>query len=131
VPVRVLKFGCSLQCRDLLACLPDVNSWTARYESAAGASVKRSRPLAGLLPNPGDPIGPDLDGSIVVRAVQAGIPPIAITRRMASITIDTPIGSIPLFRDVSISRTSIMLQALHLKVGTARSTLTITNRTVP
>jgi hypothetical protein len=47
-------------------------------------------PLPGLLPGPGDLIGvSDLDGSIVVRAVQAGIPRIAVARMMAIITIDT------------------------------------------
>jgi hypothetical protein len=36
---------------------------------------------------------------IVMRAVQAGIPRIAVARMMANIAVDTLIGSIPLFGD--------------------------------
>jgi hypothetical protein len=56
-------------------------------------------PLIGLLPGIGDLIGALISMVIVVRAVQAGIPRIAVARMLANITIDTLVGSIPLFGD--------------------------------
>jgi hypothetical protein len=56
-------------------------------------------PLIGLLPGIGDLIGALISMVIVARAVQAGVPRIAIARMMANITVDTLIGSIPLFGD--------------------------------
>lgn len=56
-------------------------------------------PLIGLLPGIGDVIGALISMVIVARAVQAGVPRIAIARMMANITVDTLIGSIPLFGD--------------------------------
>ena len=82
------------------------------------------------IPSLGDLIGA-LISTAIVRAVQAGIPRIAIARMMANITIDTLIGSIPSFRD------AFDFAYLNDAPGTApyggpsHSTLTITNRTVP
>jgi hypothetical protein len=56
-------------------------------------------PLIGLLPGIGDLIGALISMVIVVRAVQTGVPRIAVARMLANITIDTLIGSIPLFGD--------------------------------
>jgi hypothetical protein len=56
-------------------------------------------PLLGLIPGIGDLIGALIAMVIVMRAVQAGVPRIVITRMMANITIDTLIGSIPIFGD--------------------------------
>jgi hypothetical protein len=56
-------------------------------------------PLLGLIPGIGDLIGALISMVIVMRAVQAGIPRIAVARMMANVTIDTLIGSIPLFGD--------------------------------
>ena len=56
-------------------------------------------PLLGLIPGIGDLIGALISMVIVVRAVQAGIPRIAITRMMANLMIDTLVGSIPIFGD--------------------------------
>jgi Domain of unknown function (DUF4112) len=56
-------------------------------------------PLLGLLPGIGDVIGALISMLIVARAVQAGIPRVAVARMTANIAIDTLIGSIPLFGD--------------------------------
>ena len=60
-------------------------------------------PLIGLIPGVGDLIGALISMVIVVRAVQAGVPRIAITRMMANLMIDTLVGSIPIFGDVLTS----------------------------
>ena len=57
-------------------------------------------PLLGLLPGIGDLIGALISMVIVARAVQAGIPRIAVARMTANIALDTLIGSIPLIGDV-------------------------------
>ena len=57
-------------------------------------------PLLGLLPGFGDLIGALISMVIVARAVQAGIPRVAVARMTANIAIDTLIGSIPVFGDV-------------------------------
>jgi len=44
-------------------------------------------------------IGALISMTIVARAVQAGIPRIAIARMVANIAIDTFVGSIPFFGD--------------------------------
>ncbi|MEO8597339.1 MAG: DUF4112 domain-containing protein [Candidatus Solibacter sp.] len=56
-------------------------------------------PLLGLIPGVGDLIGAFVSMVIIVRAVQAGVPRIAITRMMANLMIDTLVGSIPIFGD--------------------------------
>ena len=56
-------------------------------------------PLIGLVPGFGDLIGALISMVIVGRAVQAGIPRIAIARMVTNIAIDTLVGSIPLFGD--------------------------------
>ena len=56
-------------------------------------------PLIGLIPGVGDLIGALISMVIVVRAVQAGIPRVAVARMLANITIDTLVGSIPVFGD--------------------------------
>jgi uncharacterized protein DUF4112 len=56
-------------------------------------------PLLGLLPGIGDLIGAFISMLIVMRAVQAGIPRIAVARMMTNIAIDTLIGAIPVVGD--------------------------------
>ena len=56
-------------------------------------------PLIGLVPGIGDLIGALIAMVIVARAVQAGIPRVAIARMVTNIAIDTLVGSIPLFGD--------------------------------
>jgi hypothetical protein len=56
-------------------------------------------PILGLLPGIGDLIGALISMLIVFRAVQAGIPRIAVARMMTNIAIDTLVGSIPLVGD--------------------------------
>ena len=56
-------------------------------------------PLIGLVPGFGDLIGALISMVIVGRAVQAGIPRIALARMVTNIAIDTLVGSIPLFGD--------------------------------
>jgi hypothetical protein len=56
-------------------------------------------PLLGLLPGIGDLLGALISMVIVMRAVQAGIPRIAVARMMTNIAIDTLVGSIPILGD--------------------------------
>jgi hypothetical protein len=56
-------------------------------------------PLLGLVPGIGDLIGAAIAMIIVFRAVQAGIPRIAVARMMTNIAIDTFVGSIPVVGD--------------------------------
>ena len=56
-------------------------------------------PLIGIVPGIGDLIGALISMVIVVRAVQAGVPRIAVARMMTNIAIDTLIGSIPVIGD--------------------------------
>lgn len=55
--------------------------------------------VIGLIPGLGDIIGAAIGMLIVLRAVQAGIPRIAIARMMTNIAIDTFVGAIPLVGD--------------------------------
>jgi hypothetical protein len=55
--------------------------------------------LLGLIPGFGDLAGAVISMLIVVRAVQAGIPRIAITRMLANVAIDALVGTVPLFGD--------------------------------
>ena len=56
-------------------------------------------PLLGLIPGVGDLIGALISMVIVMRAVQAGIPRVAVARMTANMAIDTLIGAIPLLGD--------------------------------
>ena len=56
-------------------------------------------PIIGLVPGIGDVIGALISMVIVARAVQAGIPRVAIARMVTNIAIDTFVGSIPIFGD--------------------------------
>jgi Domain of unknown function (DUF4112) len=56
-------------------------------------------PLLGLVPGFGDLIGAFISLVIVMRAVQAGVPRIAVARMMTNIAIDTLIGAIPVVGD--------------------------------
>jgi len=57
-------------------------------------------PLLGLFPGIGDLIGAFISMLIVTRAVQAGIPRIAVARMLTNVAIDTLVGAIPLAGDV-------------------------------
>jgi Domain of unknown function (DUF4112) len=56
-------------------------------------------PLLGLLPGVGDLIGAAISMVIVIRAIHAGIPRIAVARMMTNVAIDTFIGAIPVLGD--------------------------------
>ncbi|MCU1233530.1 MAG: hypothetical protein JWP63_1497 [Candidatus Solibacter sp.] len=56
-------------------------------------------PLLGLVPGIGDLIGALISMVIVVRAVQAGVPRIAVARMMTNIAVDTLVGSVPVIGD--------------------------------
>jgi Domain of unknown function (DUF4112) len=56
-------------------------------------------PLIGLVPGIGDLIGALISMLIVMRAVQSGVPRIAVARMMTNIAIDTLVGSIPIAGD--------------------------------
>jgi hypothetical protein len=55
--------------------------------------------VVGLIPGLGDIIGAAIGMIIVLRAVQAGIPRIAIARMMTNIAIDCLVGAVPLLGD--------------------------------
>jgi hypothetical protein len=57
-------------------------------------------PLLGLVPGFGDLIGAVISMLIVIRAVQAGIPRIAVARMMTNVAIDTLIGCVPVVGDL-------------------------------
>lgn len=56
-------------------------------------------PLLGLVPGIGDLLGAMISMLIVMRAVQAGIPRVAIARMVTNIAIDTFVGAIPVLGD--------------------------------
>jgi hypothetical protein len=56
-------------------------------------------PLLGFLPGVGDLIAAVISMLIVLRAVQAGIPRVAVARMMTNIAVDTLIGAIPVIGD--------------------------------
>jgi hypothetical protein len=56
-------------------------------------------PLLGLVPGIGDLIGAVISLLIVARAVQAGVPRIAVARMVTNIAIDALIGAIPVVGD--------------------------------
>ena len=55
--------------------------------------------VVGFIPGFGDVIGAVIGMIIVVRAVQAGVPRVAIAHMMTNIAIDTFVGAIPLLGD--------------------------------
>ena len=85
-------------------------------------------PLIGLIPGIGDLIGALISMVIVVRAVQAGVPRIAVARMVTNIAIDTLVGSIPVFGDAfdfayksNLKNLRIYEQSLHdRRAATAR-----------
>ena len=85
--------------------LPVRDPWIERLAYLMDGAIPIGRwsigldPLVGLIPGVGDLIGALISMVIVVRAVQAGVPRIAIARMMANLTIDTLVGSIPIFGD--------------------------------
>jgi Domain of unknown function (DUF4112) len=95
-PDRVYRAGERLPARDRwmehLAYLMDgaiqVGPWSIGLD-----------PLIGLVPGIGDLIGALISMVIVGRAVQAGIPRVAIARMVTNIAIDTFVGSIPFLGD--------------------------------
>ena len=84
-------------------------------------------PLLGLLPGIGDLLGAIISMLIVARAVQSGIPRVAVARMLANIAIDTLVGSIPVFGDAfdfgwkaNLKNVRIYEEALAGSRGTAR-----------
>ena len=55
--------------------------------------------VIGFIPGLGDALGAAIGMIIVVRAVQAGIPRVAIAHMMTNIAIDTLVGAIPFLGD--------------------------------
>jgi hypothetical protein len=102
VPVRVPNSGEVFRDDERL---PARDPWIANLAYLMDGAIPIGRwsigidPLLGLIPGIGDLIGALIAMIIVMRAVQAGIPRIAVARMMANITVDTLIGSIPLFGD--------------------------------
>jgi hypothetical protein len=56
--------------------------------------------LVGLIPGLGDIVGALVGMLIVFRAVQAGIPRVAIARMVTNVAIDTIVGAVPFVGDV-------------------------------
>ena len=85
--------------------LPVPDPWVRRLAYLMDGAIPIGRwsigldPLIGLIPGIGDLIGALISLVIVARAVQAGIPRVAVARMLANITIDTLVGSIPVFGD--------------------------------
>ena len=102
MPVRVANSGEIYRKEERL---PTPDPWIAHLAYLMDGAIPIGRwsigidPLLGLIPGIGDLIGALISMVIVMRAVQAGIPRIAVARMMANIAVDTLIGSIPLFGD--------------------------------
>jgi hypothetical protein len=102
VPVRVHNAGEIYRPGERL---PARDKWleTLAYVMDGAIPVGRWRiglvPLLGLVPGIGDLVGALISMVIVVRAVQTGIPRIAIARMLTNIAIDTLAGAIPVFGD--------------------------------
>jgi hypothetical protein len=86
--------------------LPARDPWIEKLAYLMDGSIPIGRwsigldPLLGLVPGFGDLIGALISMLIVVRAVQAGIPRIAVARMMTNVAIDTLIGAIPVAGDL-------------------------------
>jgi hypothetical protein len=57
-------------------------------------------PLLGLIPGIGDLAGAVISMLLVMRAVRAGVPRIAVVRMVTNIVVDTLVGTIPLVGDL-------------------------------
>jgi hypothetical protein len=57
-------------------------------------------PLLGLLPGLGDLLGAAISLLIVMRAIAAGVPRVAVARMMTNLAVDTLVGAIPVVGDV-------------------------------
>ena len=102
VPIRVPNSGEVYRAGERL---PARDPWIEHLAYLMDGAIPIGRwsfgldPLLGLLPGVGDLIGALISMVIVMRAVQAGIPRIAVARMTANIAIDTLIGSIPILGD--------------------------------
>ena len=102
MPVRVQSSGDVYRAEERL---PAPDPWIRHLAYLMDGVIPIGRwsfgldPLLGLVPGIGDLIGAVISMLIVVRAVQAGVPRIAVARMMANIAIDTLVGSIPIFGD--------------------------------
>ncbi len=102
MPVRVPGVGEVYQAGERL---PARDRWLATFAYLMDGSIPLGKyrigldPLLGLVPGFGDLLGALISMVIVVRAVQVGIPRIAIARMVTNIAIDTFVGSIPVFGD--------------------------------
>jgi hypothetical protein len=102
VPVKVPNSGEIFRAGERL---PARDPWIAHLAHLMDGAIPIGRwsigldPLLGLVPGIGDLIGALISMFIVARAVQAGIPRVAVARMTANIAIDTLIGSIPLLGD--------------------------------
>jgi hypothetical protein len=114
--------------------LPECDRWMQHLAYIMDGAVRIGPwsigldPLIGLVPGFGDLLGALISMLIVGRAVQAGIPRIAIARMVTNIAIDTLVGSIPLFGDAfdfaykaNLKNLRIYEQSLYARRGrTAR-----------
>ena len=102
MPVRVQRSGVVYRVEERL---PAPDPWIRHLAYLMDGAIPIGRwsfgldPLLGLVPGIGDLIGAMISMLIVVRAVQAGVPRIAVARMMTNIAIDTLIGSIPIAGD--------------------------------
>jgi hypothetical protein len=102
MPVRVPNSGEVYRAGERL---PERDRWMQHLAYAMDGAIQIGPwsigldPLIGLVPGFGDLIGALISMLIVGRAVQAGIPRIAIARMVTNIAIDTLVGSIPIFGD--------------------------------
>jgi hypothetical protein len=102
VPVRVRNTGDVYRADEPL---PIRDPWIAQLAKLMDGSIPIGRwsigldPLIGLLPGIGDLIGVAISMLIVMRAVKAGIPRVAVARMMTNIAIDSLIGAIPVLGD--------------------------------
>ena len=85
--------------------LPSVDPWVEKLVWLMDSAIPVGRwsigldGFLGLIPGFGDVVGALISMLIVMRAVQSGIPRIAVARMVTNIAVDTLVGSIPLFGD--------------------------------
>jgi hypothetical protein len=85
--------------------LPAVDPWVEKLVWLMDGAIPIGRwsvgldGFLGLIPGFGDVVGALISMLIVMRAVQSGIPRVAVARMVTNIAADTLIGSIPLFGD--------------------------------
>lgn len=86
--------------------LPVRDPWIERIAMLMDGAIPIGRysvgldAVLGLVPGFGDLAGALVSMVIVLRAVQAGVPRVAVARMMVNIAIDTLIGSVPIFGDL-------------------------------